>query len=322
MVRDDASGGTPERAARREKVSETTRTPPRDGRTREGIEFRRRDVGGLHLSVAEAGPEDGPLLILLHGFPESWAGWHRQIRPLAAAGWRVIVPDQRGYGASDRPSGVEAYHLDRLAEDVVRLAGACGGQRFHLVGHDWGGLVAWWTASFYPENVARLAILNAPHPGIVRAYMRRHPGQWLRSLYVAFFQLHRIAERRLLADDAKALRRALATTNRPGTFTAAELDAYAREWRQPGAMEAMLAWYRALVRLPRRDAPPVKAPTLVLWGRRDHALQPGLAEASLQLCEDGHLRWFPEATHWVQHEEAEAVTSAIDAFFRASEGGA
>jgi pimeloyl-ACP methyl ester carboxylesterase len=302
-------------------VSEIPSTPPFDGRDRQGIAFRRVDVGGVHLHVAEAGPAEGPVLILLHGFPESWAGWHRQIGPLAASGWRVIVPDQRGYGASDRPPGIEAYHLDRLAEDVVGLASACGAERFHLAGHDWGGLVAWWTASFYPERVARLAILNAPHPGIVRAYMRRHPGQWLRSLYVGFFQWRGIAERRLLAHDAKALRQALAKTSRPGTFSPAELDAYAREWRKPGAMEAMLAWYRALVRLPRRDPPRVAAPTLVLWGRRDHALQPGLAEASLGLCRDGHLRWFPDATHWIQHEEPAAVASALDTFFRASRAG-
>ncbi|MCJ2013829.1 alpha/beta fold hydrolase [Methylobacterium sp. J-076] len=282
----------------------------------DGLTFRRVDLGAVSLHVAEAGPADGPVVMLLHGFPESWAGWRRQIGPLAKAGWRVIVPDQRGYGRSDRPEGIAAYHLDRLAGDVVALVTACGVTRFHLVGHDWGGLVAWWTASLHPDRIARLAILNAPHPGIVGGYMRRHPGQWLRSYYVAAFQIPGLPERLLVADDARALRRALATTSRPGTFSGAELAAYAADWTAPGAMMAMLAWYRALVRLPRRDPPRVRMPTLVLWGARDHALQPGLAEASLRLCDDGRIHWFPEATHWLQHEEAGAVGDALNAFFR------
>lgn len=285
------------------------------------IAFRRIDLGEVTLHVAEAGPTDGPVVILLHGFPESWVGWKKQIIPLAKAGFRVIVPDQRGYGLSDKPAGMEPYHLDRLAEDVVALGRACGAERFHLAGHDWGGLVAWWVASVFPENVVRLAILNAPHPGIVRDYIRRHPGQWLRSLYVGFFQMQGFAERWLVADHAKALRRALVQTSKAGTFTKAELDAYARDWTRPRVMTAMLAWYRALVRLPRREPARVTMPTLILWGQRDHALQPGLAEASLRLCDHGRIRWFPDTTHWIQHEEFEAVSIALAAFFKGEDLG-
>jgi pimeloyl-ACP methyl ester carboxylesterase len=279
-----------------------------------GIATRLFDIGALRLNVAEAGPADGRPLILLHGFPESIAGWHRQIRPLAEAGFRVVVPDQRGYGASDRPGGIAAYHLDRLAADVIALADACGFPRFALAGHDWGGLVAWWVASFHPDRVARLAILNAPHPGIVQDYMKRHPGQWLRSYYVAVFQLPGLPERMLLANGAAALRRALTSSSQPGTFPPAILDRYSRQWMQPGAMTAMLNWYRALMRLPRRDPPRVVSPTLILWGRRDHALQPGLAEASLALCDNGRIRWFPDVTHWVQHEAADSVNEALSEF--------
>lgn len=281
----------------------------------DGITTRRVDLGTLRLNVAEAGPVGGRPLILLHGFPESIAGWHRQIGPLAEAGFRVVVPDQRGYGASDRPQGIAPYHLDRLAGDVIALADACGFSRFALAGHDWGGLVAWWVASFHPDRVARLAILNAPHPGVVPDYMRRHPGQWLRSYYVAVFQLPGLPERMLLANGAAAMRRALTSTSRPGTFPAAMLDRYAREWAEPGAMTAMLNWYRALVRLPRRDPPRITMPTLILWGRRDHALQPGLAEASLALCDDGRIRWYPDITHWIQHEAADSVNDALSGFF-------
>lgn len=274
------------------------------------------DLPGLRLHLAEAGPIEGAPTILLHGFPEFWFGWRHQIGPLVAGGLRLLIPDQRGYNLSGKPEAVEAYHLDRLAADVVGLADARGIGRFRLVGHDWGGLVAWWIASFHPDRVERLAILNAPHPGIAGAYMLRHPGQWLRSAYVALFQIPRWPEAWLLADDCAALRETLVATGRRGTFREAELDRYTAAWNEPGAMTAMLNWYRALVRLPRHPPPPIQAPTLVIWGRRDHALQSGLAEASLALCADGRILWFAEATHWVQHEEAKGVNAALLDFLR------
>jgi len=279
-----------------------------------GVSFRRIRLPDLNLHVAEAGPETGSPTILLHGFPEFWYGWRHQIGPLAAAGLRVVVPDQRGYGLSDKPVGLTAYHLDRLAGDVIALADACGFQKVRLVGHDWGGLVAWWVASQYPERIDRLAILNAPHPGIVGAYMRHHPGQMLRSFYVGLFQLPGLPERLLTADRCRALRRALASSSRPGAFAAADLDRYVEAWLQPGAMTAMLNWYRALVRLPRATPPRVRAPTLILWGRRDTALQAGLAEASLELCDDGRIRWYDDATHWLAHEQPAAVNADLLGF--------
>lgn len=280
----------------------------------DGVAFGFADLPGIRLHLAEAGPADGAPTLLLHGFPEFWFGWRHQIGPLAASGLRLLVPDQRGYNLSGKPEGIAPYHLDRLAADVVALADSRGIGRFRLVGHDWGGLVAWWTASLHPDRIERLAVLNAPHPGIAADYLRRHPGQWLRSAYIALFQIPRWPEAQLLARDGAALRAALAETSRRGTFPESDLDRYAAAWARPGAMTAMLNWYRALVRLPRREPPPVRAPTLVLWGRRDHALQPGLAEMSLDLCAHGRLLWFEEATHWVQHEEAARVNAALREF--------
>lgn len=279
-----------------------------------GLAFRRVHLPEVALHVGEAGPADGPPTILLHGFPESNHGWRRQVGPLAAAGLRVVVPDQRGYGLSDRPGGIAAYHLDRLAGDVVALADACGFGRVRLVGHDWGGLVAWWAAGRHPDRIERLAVLNAPHPGIAGDYLRRHPGQWLRSSYVALFQILGLPERLLAAARGRALRRALVRTSRPGTFSEADLDRYAEDWLRPGALTAMLAWYRALVRLPRGAPPRVRAPTLILWGMQDSALQSGLAEASLTLCDDARIAWFPRATHWLQHEEPGAVNAELLGF--------
>ena len=275
------------------------------------IRFRHVALPEVTLHLAEAGPADGPPTILLHGFPEFWFGWRRQIGPLAEAGLRVLAPDQRGYGLSDKPEGLPAYHLDRLAGDVIALADALGAPRIRLVGHDWGGLVAFWCASLHPGRIEKLAVLNAPHPAIVGPYLRRHPSHWLRSSYVAFFQLPALPERLLAAGDGEPLARALTRTSRPGTFTPAELARYREAWARPGALRAMLDWYRALVRLPRQAAAPVRVPTLILWGRRDHALAPGLAQASLAHCEDGRLTWFPDATHWLPHEEPEAVNAAL-----------
>lgn len=279
-----------------------------------GVAFRRVGLPGLSLHVAEAGPEAGPPTILLHGFPEFWYGWRHQIGPLSDAGLRLVVPDQRGYGLSDKPDGVAAYHLDKLAGDVIALADAHGFATIRLVGHDWGGLVAWWTASHYPDRIARLAILNAPHPGVVGAYIRSHPGQWLRSAYVGLFQLPVLPERLLTADRCRALRHALTRTSRPGAFAPSDLDRYVEAWLQPGAMTGMLNWYRALARLPRATPPRVRVPTLILWGKQDTALQPGLAEASLDLCEAGRIEWFDQATHWLPHEEPAAVNAALRHF--------
>lgn len=279
-----------------------------------GVSFRRVALPEVTLNVAEAGPDSGPPTLLLHGFPEFWYGWRHQIGPLAEAGLRVVVPDQRGYDLSDKPPGIAAYHLDRLADDVVALADAYGFPTVRLVGHDWGGLVAWWVASRHPERIDRLAILNAPHPAIVGAYMRHHPGQWLRSAYVGMFQLPGLPERLLTADRCRALRRALTTTSRPGAFAPAEIDRYVEAWLQPGAMTAMLNWYRALVRLPRATPPRVRVPTLILWGRQDTALQPGLAEASLAFCDDGRIQWYMRASHWLAHEEPAAVNADLTRF--------
>ncbi len=283
------------------------------------VSHRHIDLRGLRLHVAEAGPADGPPTILLHGFPEFWFGWRHQIAPLTGSGLRLLIPDQRGYGLSDRPKGIAAYHLDRLAQDVIALADACGLARFNLVGHDWGGLVAFWVASFHPERVERLAALNACHPGVFGPYLRRHPGQALRSAYAGFFQLPLLPERLLSARRGHLLRALMRGSSRAGTFSEADLDRYAREWLRPGAVTAMLNWYRALARLPRERHPPkIAAPTLILWGERDQALQTGLAEASLALCEQGRLERFPQATHWVQHDAPDAVNAALIAFLRSS----
>lgn len=273
----------------------------------------RRDVGGVSLHVVEAGPADGAPVLLLHGFPEFWWGWRHQIGALAGAGRRVIVPDQRGYGLSDKPDGIGAYRTDRLAADVVGLADALGLGRFALVGHDWGGVVAWTAAALNPGRVDRLCVMNAPHPDSWGPYALRHPSQALRSFYVGVFQLPRLPEAMLGAANFRALRRSLVESSRPGTFTPEDLDRYAEAWGRPGALTAMLNWYRALRFRPARALPRVEPETLVLWGVQDRFLERGLAAEAAALCRSARIREL-RATHWVQAEEAEAVNAALLAF--------
>ena len=281
-------------------------------------ESRTIAANGLSLHARVAGPVDGPLLLLLHGFPETSHGWRHQVAPLADAGFRVVAPDQRGVGLSSKPGGVASYRLDVLAADVVALVRALGRERAQVVGHDWGGSVAWYLAEHHADVVERVAILDAPHPAVFATYLMRHPSQVGKSWYMAFFQLPWLPEALLQARDFEWLAQALTTTSRPGAFSAADIAIYRRAWAEPGALTAMLNAYRALgqgTRLPRRPGP-VTIPVRLLWGDRDAALEPGLADASMAHCSAGELFHFPEATHWLQHEEPERVNALLLEFLR------
>jgi pimeloyl-ACP methyl ester carboxylesterase len=281
------------------------------------VDFLRLRTNGITLHVAAAGPPDRPLVVLLHGFPEFWYGWRHQIAPLAAAGLHILAPDQRGYNLSDKPAGIAAYMLDRLADDVLGLADSLGRARFAVVGHDWGGVVAWHLAGRDPGRVSRAAVLNAPHPATLWRYARGHPSQALKSWYVGFFQLPALPELALRAGNFRVLRRVLGQSSRPGTFSAAEWRKYREAWAQPGALTAGLNWYRAL-RHDTRPLPPtrIRVPVRVIWGNRDAFLDRGLAEAGIALCEAGEVFHLPDATHWVQHEEADAVNRLLVDFLQ------
>jgi epoxide hydrolase 4 len=283
----------------------------------QGAESLRLRANGVELHGVAAGPPDGPMVILLHGFPEFWYGWRHQIGPLAAAGLRVLAPDLRGYNLSSKPEGIAAYTLDVLADDVLGLADALGRRRFAVVGHDWGGILAWHLAARDPERVERAAILNAPHPGTMRDYARARPSQMAKSWYVAFFQLPALPEAMLRAADFAWLRNGMTRTSRAGTFTPEDLRRYREGWSQPGALTGGLNWYRAL-RLPggTPKPAPVRAPVRVIWGDRDAFLDPDLAEAGLASCERGEAFHLAGATHWIQHEEPERVNRLLLNFLR------
>lgn len=264
------------------------------------------------MELATAGRPGDPVVILLHGFPDLWPGWCHQIAGLAAAGFRVLAPNQRGYGRSDKPRGVAAYDIDRLAADVTALADSEGAATFHLVGHDWGGLVAWWVAARFPQRVNRLVVLNAPHPGAFPGYLLSHPSQACRSWYMAFFQCPWLPEAILSARDFALLFRTVQSTSRPGIFDASDRRYLVAGWSQPGALTAMLNYYRAAVRRPPSFwKRPVSVPTRILFGRQDPAEEPGLAEASLPLCSEGSIVWIDPGAHWIQREAAGLVTAEI-----------
>jgi epoxide hydrolase 4 len=262
-----------------------------------------------------AGSADGPLVVLLHGFPEFWYGWRRQIGPLTSASLRVVAPDLRGYNLSAKPEGLASYTLDVLADDVLGIADVLGRQRFAIAGHDWGGVLAWHLAARDPARIERAAILNAPHPATMRDFARAHPSQLARSWYVAFFQLPGLPERMLRARNHAWLANGLTGSSRPGTFGDVDLARYREAWAQPGALTAMLAWYRA-VRLQQPPTTPlrVEVPLRVIWGDRDRFLDPRLAEAGIAACDRDDVHHLRHASHWLQHEEPEEVNRLLAEF--------
>jgi pimeloyl-ACP methyl ester carboxylesterase len=272
--------------------------------------------GDVHLHAVAAGPSDGPVLLLLHGFPEFWYGWRKQIPALETAGFRVIVPDGRGYNISDKPKGAASYRLRHLVSDVVAIIEQLGRPKVYLVGHDWGAIVAWAVAAAHKEKVARLAILNVPHPGVMFRFLLTHPYQLRRSWYMFFFQVPRVPEFFFSAWNFRSGTQSLVRTSRPGTFSPEDLSVYRSAWAQPGAVTAMIHWYRALFRYPASfRVGRIEVPTRILWGKKDAFLLPGLAKASLRKCDRAEVLWFDRATHWLHLEEPDAVNSALIEFF-------
>ena len=277
------------------------------------LEFRQIVANGLRFHVAMAGPADGPLVVLLHGFPEFWYGWRNQLSALAEAGFRVWAPDQRGYNLSDKPRGAAAYAIGHLAADVAALIETAGRERAIVVGHDWGGAVAWHLAEYFPERVERAVVVNVPHPAVMLHQLRRNPKQLWRSWYMFFFQLPWLPERLLKLRQGALLGRSLRRTSRPGTFSESDLKRYREAWLQPGAMHGMLNWYRAAMRHspPALAAASIRTPILLIWGARDHFLGRETAQPSIDLCTNGQLVFLDDATHWAPHEEPARVNQLL-----------
>ena len=287
-------------------------------RTDPAIRFSFRPVNGVTLHCAEAGPSNGPLIVLLHGFPEFWFAWRDYFEPLAMRGYHVVAPDQRGYNLSAKPAGAEAYRLDVAASDVFGLADAFGRETFHVVGHDWGAAVAWTMASANSGRLVSAAMLQAPHPAVWLRALRTDPDQRQRSRYVQMLRLPWLSEMALKIGNYSALARAFKTSTRPEAFPPEAIEAYREAWRQPGALTAMLNWYRALfVDEPRTPEPgSLTTPALVLWGDKDEFAVPRLADDSAAFCRTVELRHLPRASHWSIHDAPELVRDALMTLLR------
>ena len=284
--------------------------------TLRGVELAHRyaDVGdGVRLHYVEAG--EGPLVVLLHGFPQFWYEWRHQIPALAGAGFRAVAPDMRGYNLSSKPPGVRTYSAGLLARDVERLILACGERTASLVGHDWGAMVAWIAAMRHPKRVERLAILNVPHPARFLDGLLS-PGQLLRSSYMFFFQIPRLPEAIIRAGDFALLRYVLRRDPvRRGAFTAEDIERYVEAMAQPGAITATLNYYRSLLRSPREVGTlleRIEAPVLVIWGERDRSLSRRLSDPPRlwvpNLLRVERLR---EASHWVAEDRPREVNTLL-----------
>ena len=267
------------------------------------------ETNGIKLHVVQAGPQSGVPVILLHGFPEFWYGWRNQIPALVEEGCRVIVPDQRGYNLSDKPKGIKNYRISLLVDDILGLINVLEYEKVNLVGHDWGAVVAWMLANKYPERLHRLSIMNVPHPTVMRRFLMRDLEQIRRFWYVFFFQLPWLPEAGMRRDNWRGAERVLRGSGKIHTFTNEDIEKYKEAWSQPGAMTAMINWYRAAVRdqFPTLEDPCIKVPTLMMWGMKDFALSHRLARPSMDYVKEGNLILFPEATHWVQRDAAEEV---------------
>ena len=281
---------------------------------------------GVTLTVQLGGPEDSEAIVFLHGFPESHRTW-REVAPALAAHHRVIAPDQRGFAGSDKPQGVEQYKADRVVEDLIALADALAVDRFTLVGHDWGGAVAWLAALRHPDRIARLVIINAPHPLIFQKTVIEDEAQRAASQYIRAFKSPMMEAGIQAMGLDTFYEKTFGSHADLSRISDEERQAYLDEWGQEGALTAMLNWYRASeIEVPevgekasapmwtRLPFPHVKMPTLVIWAMKDRALLPIQLEGLHELVDDLRIVTVADAGHFIPWERPEPIVSAIHDF--------
>ncbi|MEK6665643.1 MAG: alpha/beta hydrolase [candidate division NC10 bacterium] len=296
------------------------------------MDHRFVEANGLRFHCVTAG--EGPLVLLLHGFPEFWYSWRHQIPALAAAGFMVVAPDLRGFNDSDKPAGIEAYRMSQIVEDVAGLCRAFGHEQAVVVGHDWGGAVAYAFAMANPDMTRALVALNCPHPAdFSQALMGgKNLEQMKKSWYMFFFQFPEIPEQVLAADNFRLLKAFAYSQARRDTFSAKDLKAYTEAFSKPGALTGGINWYRAMLRRPTHASgvgtrparlfPPIGAPTLVIWGERDHFLGKELTRGMKRhFTGKFSIRYLPGVSHWVQQEVPGRVNALLLNFLKGLEKG-
>ncbi len=273
-------------------------------------ERARVNVGEISMSYVTAG--DGDPVILLHGFPENSHSYRFQLPALAEAGYRAIAPDLRGYGETDAPEGVAEYAFPKLVGDILGLIAALGEESAHIVGHDWGGSIAWALAANVPDRVRSLTILNSPHP-VASAEARQLPEQQQKSWYMLLFQFPEVAEQWLAKDDFANFRNFVFGSAAPGTFTPEDEAVFCDALARPGRLTAALNYYRANIPpenwlKPPPDMPPVTVPTTIIWGEGDSYMGDVLLQMSTtKVTGPLTIERLPGVSHWVQQEAPDAV---------------
>lgn len=277
------------------------------------ITYQLISVNGINLHTAMAGPRDGEPVILLHGFPDASFGWKEQMIALAEQNYFVIAPDQRGYNLSDKPRGKKNYMMKVLVADIIALADELGFKKFNLAGHDFGALVSWNLVENFGKRVKRLVIFNVPHPKVLKKFQRENKEQRRKSWYAYFFKLPLLPELLVKRGNWKFLASAM-----KNSFSNEEIDKYRTAWSRPGAIAAMINWYRCLFLQKADDRPKnrITVPTLIVWGKQDPHLMWEMASESAAMCENGRVKYLEDATHWVLKDEPEKTSRFLIDFFK------
>jgi pimeloyl-ACP methyl ester carboxylesterase len=281
------------------------------------LEHRFADVNGVRLHFVSAGA--GKLIVFLHGFPHFWYQWHPQLAEFSKD-YHVVAPDMRGYNLSSKPPAVEQYQLEYLVEDVRALAAHLGHTKFVLVGHDWGGFVAWAFALAHPRVLDKLVILNAPHPVLFARELTENPAQQAASQYIRSYRSPGAAAMLSANNYERLVTSVLADGLQAGWLSEADRQAYLEAWSQPGALTGALNYYRAApVMPPPAHHAPIEVPTLLIWGLKDPYLLAGNLSGIGKLVPQVTVKLLPDASHWVNREKPMEVNTLIREFVQTKE---
>ncbi|TGL61000.1 alpha/beta fold hydrolase [Leptospira sarikeiensis] len=274
------------------------------------------EANGQKFFILESGPKEGKPLLLLHGFPEFSYAWKNQIGYFAKLGYLVIAPDQRGYARSSKPKSISDYGLDNLSEDIISILDVYGISKTDIIAHDWGGAVAYWTLSKFPDRFRKACILNVPHPTIMKRKILSDKTQRKKSRYILFFRIPWLPEFLLSRSNYKKLERSLTKTSIKGAFSEEEIKLYKEAWSMPRCVKSMLHWYRAVVKNPPKliRSRKIQVPTRIFWGEKDRFLEKEMAEETLTLFKEASVRFFSKGTHWIHHEIPDILNPELSSF--------
>mmetsp|Transcript_28722 Transcript_28722/g.51109 ORF Transcript_28722/g.51109 Transcript_28722/m.51109 type:complete len:289 (-) Transcript_28722:26-892(-) len=280
------------------------------------------ETNGIRLHVMQYGNPEGELAILLHGFPDFWYTWRFQIPVLVNAGFRLLVPDQRGYNLSDKPRGVPNYHIQELCKDIVGLIDYAGKPQATIIAHDWGGAVAFSLGTWYPERVKKLVVVNAPHLMVLMKLLLTNSEQFWKSFYIFQFQVPLLSEIDFLSNKCQnliGLLQALAVRGDECYVNDEDIEKYVANWRQPRSIPCILGWYRSAIRsffLRPYEKPSNSVPTLLFWGKEDPAFTLELGLETASICTDVKFELIEDGGHWLHWTHANEVNAKIAAFIR------